>query len=66
MAGKMTRANRLQVGYFAQHQVDELEPGGTPYTHVAERMRGEVIESVHVVGDPRKLALLGLRLSAPA
>src|SRR5271157_24351 len=33
MAGKMTRANRLQVGYFAQHQIDELEPGGTPYTH---------------------------------
>ena len=29
-AGKMTRANRLQVGYFAQHQIDELEPGGTP------------------------------------
>jgi RNA polymerase sigma-70 factor (ECF subfamily) len=28
-------------------------------------MRGEVIESVHVVADPRKLALLGLQLSAP-
>jgi ATP-binding cassette subfamily F protein 3 len=41
MAGKMTRANRLQVGYFAQHQIDELEPGGSVYAHVAERMRGE-------------------------
>jgi ATP-binding cassette subfamily F protein 3 len=41
MAGKMTRANRLQVGYFAQHQIDELEPGGSVYDHVAERMRGE-------------------------
>ena len=41
MSGRMTRANRLQVGYFAQHQVDELEPNGTPYSHVAGRMRGE-------------------------
>jgi ATP-binding cassette subfamily F protein 3 len=42
MAGKMVRANRLQVGYFAQHQIDELEPGGSVYDHVADRMRGEV------------------------
>ena len=42
LAGKITRANRLQVGYFAQHQIDELEPGGSVYDHVAERMRGEV------------------------
>ncbi len=41
MAGKMVRANKLESGFFAQHQVDDLEPGGTPYTHVAERMRGE-------------------------
>ena len=40
MAGKMVRANKLETGFFAQHQVDDLEPGGTPYTHVAERMRG--------------------------
>ena len=37
----MVRANKLDVGFFAQHQIDELEPGGTPYSHVAERMRGE-------------------------
>jgi ATP-binding cassette subfamily F protein 3 len=40
LAGRMTRANRLLVGYFAQHQIDELEPGGSVYDHVAERMRG--------------------------
>ena len=40
MAGRMIRANKLEVGFFAQHQIDELEPGGTPYSHVAERMRG--------------------------
>ena len=46
MSGKMVRANKLEVGFFAQHQVDDLEPGGTPYTHVAERMRGEAESKV--------------------
>ena len=41
MSGKMVRANKLDVGFFAQHQIDDLEPGGTPYSHVAERMRGQ-------------------------
>ncbi len=41
MAGRMTRANKLEAGYFAQHQIDELDPGGSPFSHVAERMRGE-------------------------
>src|SRR6202041_2225487 len=46
MGGKMVRANRLQVGYFAQHQIDELEPGGSVYDHVAERMRGEAVSKI--------------------
>ena len=41
MGGKMVRAVKLKSGFFAQHEVDDLEPGGTPYTHVAERMRGD-------------------------
>ena len=40
MAGKLVRANKLDVGFFAQHQVDELDLGSTPYGAVAERMRG--------------------------
>ncbi len=40
MSGRIVRANRLEAGFFAQHQIDELEPGGTPYSHVAQRMRG--------------------------
>jgi len=40
MGGKMVRANKLEVGFFAQHQVDDLDTQGTPYSHVAERMRG--------------------------
>jgi ATP-binding cassette subfamily F protein 3 len=42
MAGKMVRANKLEVGFFAQHQVDELDLGATPYGAVAERMRGAI------------------------
>jgi ATP-binding cassette, subfamily F, member 3 len=40
MSGRITRASKLEVGFFAQHQVDELSPDGTPYSHVAEKMRG--------------------------
>lgn len=41
MSGKMTRAAKLDVGFFAQHQVDDLDESGSPYSHVAERMPGE-------------------------
>ncbi|KUJ80029.1 ABC-F family ATP-binding cassette domain-containing protein [Ruegeria profundi] len=34
MAGKMTRSNRLRIGYFAQHQVDELHVDETPLDHL--------------------------------
>ena len=46
MGGKMVRAVKLEAGFFAQHQVDDLEPGGTPYSHVAERMRGEPVSKI--------------------
>ncbi|MFV0360623.1 ABC-F family ATP-binding cassette domain-containing protein [Tropicimonas sp.] len=32
--GRITRANRLRVGYFAQHQVDELYVDETPIDHL--------------------------------
>ncbi|WP_170464109.1 ABC-F family ATP-binding cassette domain-containing protein [Ruegeria arenilitoris] len=34
MAGKMTRSNKLRIGYFAQHQVDELYVDETPLDHM--------------------------------
>jgi ATP-binding cassette subfamily F protein 3 len=37
-SGQMVRAERLQVGYFAQHQLDELDPSGSPYTHMRRLM----------------------------
>ncbi len=38
MAGKMTRSPKLRIGYFAQHQVDELHVDETPLDHL-RRMR---------------------------
>jgi len=33
MAGSMNRANKLKVGYFAQHQLDELDGSMTPHDY---------------------------------
>jgi len=34
MTGRITRADKLEIGYFAQHQLDELAPDATPYDHL--------------------------------
>jgi ATP-binding cassette, subfamily F, member 3 len=36
--GTITRASGLRVAYFAQHQLDELEPAAGPYDHVRRLM----------------------------
>ncbi len=40
MGGSVTRHSRLRIGYFAQHQVDELLLDETPLQHV-QRLRPE-------------------------
>src|SRR6266566_3924052 len=37
-SGHVTRAEKLSVGYFAQHQVDELSEDGSPYDHIRKLM----------------------------
>ncbi|HEX3215674.1 MAG TPA: ABC-F family ATP-binding cassette domain-containing protein [Aestuariivirgaceae bacterium] len=37
-AGRIHRHSRLGVGYFAQHQLDELEPNATPYDSMRRLM----------------------------
>jgi ATP-binding cassette subfamily F protein 3 len=37
-SGKIVRADKLSVGYFAQHQTDELDLDGSPYTHLRRLM----------------------------
>ncbi|MCR9125334.1 MAG: ABC-F family ATP-binding cassette domain-containing protein [Rhodobacteraceae bacterium] len=39
--GKMVRANKLRIGYFAQHQVDELDVDETPLDHLRRLRPGE-------------------------
>jgi ATP-binding cassette subfamily F protein 3 len=38
MSGQVTRADRLEVAYFAQHQLDELNPAASAYDHVRQLM----------------------------
>jgi ATP-binding cassette, subfamily F, member 3 len=37
-SGQLTRAEKLSVAYFAQHQLDELNPDASPYDHVRKLM----------------------------
>jgi ATP-binding cassette subfamily F protein 3 len=40
MEGDIHRPSKLKIGYFAQHQTDELIPGRTAFHHMAELMKG--------------------------
>ncbi len=42
--GNVTRADKLSVGYFAQHQLDELNVDASPYDHV-RRLMPDAVES---------------------
>jgi ATP-binding cassette subfamily F protein 3 len=42
--GHVTRADKLSVGYFAQHQLDELDVEGSAYDHI-RRLMGDAPES---------------------
>src|ERR1700712_2409366 len=37
-SGKVTRADKISIAYFAQHQLDELNEDGSPYDHVRKLM----------------------------
>ncbi len=37
-SGRMTKAERLKVAYFAQHQLDELNPQASAYDHLRRLM----------------------------
>ena len=44
--GTVTRAPKLAVGYFAQHQIDMLEAAGTAFGHLARLMPDAVPDRV--------------------
>ncbi len=35
MGGEVTRSGKMRVGYFAQHQAEELDLSGTPLSHMS-------------------------------
>jgi ATP-binding cassette subfamily F protein 3 len=37
-SGNITRAEKISIAYFAQHQLDELSEDGSPYDHVRKLM----------------------------
>src|SRR6185312_2453214 len=39
--GTVTRASRLKIAYFAQHQLEELDSNSSPYDHVRELVPDE-------------------------
>jgi ATP-binding cassette subfamily F protein 3 len=38
LRGRITCAEKIQIGYFAQHQLEELEPSESPYDHLRRLM----------------------------
>lgn len=57
MGGKMTQSSKLRIGFFAQHQVDELYVDETPLQHLVRERPNE--------GQPRLRArLAGFGLGA--
>src|SRR5579885_1757984 len=55
MSGEAIRAPRLACGFFAQHQIEELEPERTPFDHLAELMADAPAQTVRA-----RLARFGL------
>src|ERR1700730_15310159 len=39
LGGSIRRSSKLEAGFFAQHQIDELDPNATPYECLASLMR---------------------------
>jgi ATP-binding cassette, subfamily F, member 3 len=55
MSGEAIRAPRLGCGFFAQHQIEELMPEGTPFDHLALLMPDAPVQAVRA-----RLARFGL------
>ena len=46
MEGKMRKPRKLGIGYFAQHQLDELKPKDSPFDHLLKLMPDVVLAKV--------------------
>jgi ATP-binding cassette subfamily F protein 3 len=64
MEGTVRRADRMEVAYFAQHQLDELRPAETAFDHVRARLRYETEPEVR--SKVAQMGLSGDRMDTPA
>ena len=46
MNGELDRTNKLKVGFFAQHQLEELIEGENPVQHLMRLKPGETVEKI--------------------
>jgi ATP-binding cassette, subfamily F, member 3 len=46
MAGQVTRSPAFACGFFAQHQIEDMQPGATPYDHLTALMPDASSEAV--------------------
>jgi ATP-binding cassette subfamily F protein 3 len=58
--GTVTRADKLDVAYFAQHQLDELDPNDSAYAHIRRHMpdapEAKVRARIGAIGFPEAMA----------
>ncbi|MPZ58564.1 MAG: ATP-binding cassette domain-containing protein [Rhizobiales bacterium] len=58
--GSITRADKLDVAYFAQHQLDELDPADSAYQHLRRQMpeaaEAKVRARLGAIGFPEAMA----------
>jgi ATP-binding cassette subfamily F protein 3 len=46
MVGRVTRSPKLACGFFAQHQIEEMQPEATPFDHLSALMPDDPPETV--------------------
>jgi len=46
LSGQMTRSPKLTCGFFAQHQIEEMEPGASAFDHLARLLPDSPPEAV--------------------
>jgi ATP-binding cassette, subfamily F, member 3 len=60
MEGRVTRADKLDIAYFAQHQLDEFDPAESAYQHLRRQMadapEARVRARLGAIGFPEAMA----------
>ncbi len=46
MKGKLNSPQKMKIGYFAQHQLDELKPNESPFQHLYSKLDKEVPSAI--------------------